>query len=138
MTGSTPEASAISLPPLLLRLLPAGATVAGWVSHPLKTCAFPRRTEKCGLMKRIDKLTEKELQALHQNFLSCTNIRETEAALRQHLGLSKSKAKQHAGPMFQHNQEARETLRQAAQSPRGWIRVTPRFFLLTPTAEAGK
>src|SRR5690606_23013840 len=68
--------------------------------------------EKCGLMKRIDKLTEKELQALHQNFLSCTNIRETEAALRQHLGLSKSKAKQHAGPMFQHNQEARETLRQ--------------------------
>src|SRR5690606_11332295 len=49
MTGSTPEASAISLPPFLLRLLPAGATVAGWVSHPLKTCAFPRRTEKCGL-----------------------------------------------------------------------------------------
>ena len=43
---STPEASAASLPPLLLRLLPAGATLAGWVSHPLKMCAFTRHTVK--------------------------------------------------------------------------------------------
>jgi hypothetical protein len=29
----------------LLRLLPAGATVAGWASHPLEDRAFARRTE---------------------------------------------------------------------------------------------
>jgi hypothetical protein len=34
------EASAGSLPPLPLRLLPAGATVAGWELHPLKIDAF--------------------------------------------------------------------------------------------------
>jgi hypothetical protein len=33
-----------NLPPRLLRLLPAGATVAGWGSHPLKDRAFARRT----------------------------------------------------------------------------------------------
>ena len=38
-----PKASAISLPPQLLRLLPAGA-VAGRVSHPLENAAFSRRT----------------------------------------------------------------------------------------------
>jgi len=38
-----PKASAISLPPWLLRLLPAGA-VAGWDLHPLENAAFPRRT----------------------------------------------------------------------------------------------
>ena len=32
-----------------LRLLPAGATVAGRVSHPLGESAFPRRTEISGL-----------------------------------------------------------------------------------------
>ena len=32
-----------------LRLLPAGATVAGRDSHPLGNGAFARRTEKCGL-----------------------------------------------------------------------------------------
>lgn len=42
---STPEASVASLPLRLLRLLPAGATVAGWDSHPLKDRAFARRTE---------------------------------------------------------------------------------------------
>ena len=36
-------ASDISSPPCLPRLLPAGA-VAGWVSHPLESAAFPRRT----------------------------------------------------------------------------------------------
>ena len=41
----TPKASAASLPPRLLRLLPAGATVAGWDSHPLKDRAFARRTK---------------------------------------------------------------------------------------------
>ena len=42
---SAPEASATSSPPLLLRLLPAGATFAGWDSHPLKRCTLARRTE---------------------------------------------------------------------------------------------
>jgi hypothetical protein len=41
---STPKGSAASLPPRLLRLLPAGATVAGWGSRPLKDRAFARRT----------------------------------------------------------------------------------------------
>jgi len=39
------KASAVSLPPLLLRLLPAGATVAGWDSDPLRISAFARRTD---------------------------------------------------------------------------------------------
>src|SRR5439155_3829203 len=38
-----PKASATSLPPWLLRLLPAGA-IAGWDLHPLESAAFPRRT----------------------------------------------------------------------------------------------
>ena len=38
-----PEASAISSPPWLLRLLPAGA-VAGWDLHPLESAALSRRT----------------------------------------------------------------------------------------------
>src|ERR1700674_2504405 len=38
-----PKASAISLPPQLLRLLPAGA-VAGWGLHPLENAALSRRT----------------------------------------------------------------------------------------------
>jgi hypothetical protein len=38
------KASAISLPPSPLRLLPAGATVAGWELHPLKMDTFARRT----------------------------------------------------------------------------------------------
>ncbi len=38
-----PKASAISSPPQLLRLLPAGA-VAGLDSHPLESTALPRRT----------------------------------------------------------------------------------------------
>src|SRR5258707_334683 len=38
------KASAVSLPPLPLRLLLAGATVARWESHPLKNDTFPRRT----------------------------------------------------------------------------------------------
>ena len=46
---STPKASTALLPPPLLRLLPAGATLTGRVSHPLKIAAFPRRTEKCRL-----------------------------------------------------------------------------------------
>ena len=40
----TPEASAASLPPRLLQLLPAGAKVAGWDLHPLKDRALARRT----------------------------------------------------------------------------------------------
>jgi hypothetical protein len=38
------KASTISLPPSSLRLLPAGTTVAGRDSHPLKMHAFARRT----------------------------------------------------------------------------------------------
>jgi hypothetical protein len=38
-----PKASAISSPPRLLRLLPAGA-IAGWDLHPLESATFPRRT----------------------------------------------------------------------------------------------
>src|SRR5947208_297667 len=34
------KASAVLLPPLPLRLLPAGAKVAGWELHPLKSAAF--------------------------------------------------------------------------------------------------
>ena len=41
---SSPKASAASLPPRLLRLLPAGATVAGRVFHPQGVHAFSRRT----------------------------------------------------------------------------------------------
>ncbi len=41
---SIPEAPDVSLPPRLLRLLPAGAKVAGRDSHPLKGRAFARRT----------------------------------------------------------------------------------------------
>jgi len=41
---STPEASAASLPPRLLQLLPAGAKVAGRDSHPLRSTALARRT----------------------------------------------------------------------------------------------
>ena len=39
------EASVVLLPPPPLRLLPAGATVAGWELHPRKIDAFPRRTK---------------------------------------------------------------------------------------------
>src|SRR3974390_38734 len=38
-----PKASASSLPPWLLRLLPAGA-FAGWGFHPLESAALSRRT----------------------------------------------------------------------------------------------
>ena len=44
---STSKASAASLPPRLLRLLPAGAKIAGRGSHPLKDRAFARRTNLC-------------------------------------------------------------------------------------------
>ena len=37
---STPEASEMSLPTSPLRLLPTGATLVGWDSHPLKIRAF--------------------------------------------------------------------------------------------------
>ena len=43
------KASAVSLPPRPLRLLPAGATVAGWDLHPLKNDTFARRTQKTGV-----------------------------------------------------------------------------------------
>ena len=41
---STPEASAASLPPRLLQLLPVGTKITGRDSHPLENSAFSRRT----------------------------------------------------------------------------------------------
>lgn len=41
---SAPEALTASLPPRSLRLLPAGATDAGWVYLPLRERTFSRRT----------------------------------------------------------------------------------------------
>src|SRR5262249_21653642 len=46
-----PKASAISSPPQLLRLLPAGA-VAGWGSHPLESAALSRRTPDSDIQPR--------------------------------------------------------------------------------------
>src|SRR6516162_7311704 len=43
-----PKASASSLPPWLLRLLPAGA-MAGWDLHPLESAALSRRTPEANL-----------------------------------------------------------------------------------------
>jgi hypothetical protein len=43
-----PKASASSLPPWLLRLLPAGA-FAGWDLHPLESAALSRRTPETDL-----------------------------------------------------------------------------------------
>src|SRR6266478_5218289 len=45
-----PKASASSLPPWLLRLLPAGA-IAGWGLHPLESAALSRRTPKADIAK---------------------------------------------------------------------------------------
>src|SRR5208282_4846694 len=50
-----PKASDISLPPCLLRLLPAGA-VAGWGLHPLENAALARRTPDGGLSRLHDPL----------------------------------------------------------------------------------
>src|SRR5258708_6290929 len=45
-----PKASASSLPPWLLRLLPAGA-VAGWDLHPLESAALSRRTPDADIQR---------------------------------------------------------------------------------------
>lgn len=45
----TSKASANSLPPSPLRLLPVGATLTGRELHPLKIAAFSRRTSKIGI-----------------------------------------------------------------------------------------
>jgi hypothetical protein len=46
------KASAVSLPPLPLRLLLAGATVARWELHPLKNDALARRTDIQGFRRK--------------------------------------------------------------------------------------
>src|SRR5262249_38432689 len=62
---SASKASAASLPPLPLRLLPAGAKVAGWDLHPLKNCAFARRTEYASyLAARAEELRNDPIDAL--------------------------------------------------------------------------
>jgi hypothetical protein len=48
MRSFASKASAVSLPPLPLRLLPAGTTLAGWELHPLKIAALARRTKGSG------------------------------------------------------------------------------------------
>ena len=51
MRPSTPKASAASLPPLLLRLLPGGTNqLPDGISLPLRTSAFSRRTMICALI----------------------------------------------------------------------------------------
>jgi hypothetical protein len=47
-----PKASASSLPPWLLRLLPAGA-FAGWALHPLESAALSRRTPFAEVRLRV-------------------------------------------------------------------------------------
>src|SRR5215468_10672252 len=47
-----PKASASSLPPWLLRLLPAGA-FAGWDLHPLESAALSRRTPIADLRRGL-------------------------------------------------------------------------------------
>src|SRR5437870_5261075 len=47
-----PKASANSLPPWLLRLLPAGA-FAGWALHPLESAAFSRRTPEADSLQAL-------------------------------------------------------------------------------------
>src|ERR1700716_3620259 len=47
-----PKASASSLPPWLLRLLPAGA-FAGWDLHPLESAALSRRTPPADIPSRL-------------------------------------------------------------------------------------
>jgi hypothetical protein len=52
MRPSTPKASAASLPPLLLRLLPGGANqFPDGISLPLRISAFSRRTTVCALIE---------------------------------------------------------------------------------------
>ncbi len=52
MRPSTPKASAASLPPLLLRLLPGGTNqLPDGISLPLRTSAFSRRTTICALIR---------------------------------------------------------------------------------------
>jgi len=51
-----PEALVASSPPPPLRLLLAGATVARWVSHPLKTHAFSRHTEASGFSAPLSQI----------------------------------------------------------------------------------
>lgn len=45
---STPEASAASLPPRLLQLLPVGTKITGRDSHPLENSVLARRTKHSG------------------------------------------------------------------------------------------
>ena len=45
VTPSTPKALIALLPPRPLRLLPAGATISGWVYLPLRERTFSRRTK---------------------------------------------------------------------------------------------
>src|SRR5712692_4091874 len=57
-----PKASASSLPPWLLRLLPAGA-VAGWDLHPLESAALSRRTPEADIRSSVE-LQASDLQLL--------------------------------------------------------------------------
>ena len=58
MRPSPPKASAASLPPLLLRLLPGGTNqLPRGLSLPLRTSAFSRRTPICALIRTCRGIT---------------------------------------------------------------------------------
>ena len=82
---STPKASTTSLPPSLLRLLPAGATVAGRDSHPLNDSAFSRRTTIHGLNSSLG-LTAACAVVLHVQMLrSDMPLHRTGASMESHM-----------------------------------------------------
>src|SRR5713101_6613410 len=60
-----PKASAILLPPWLLRLLPAGA-VAGWGLHPLENAALSRRTPEADMRRSFNHLVGERQQIVGQ------------------------------------------------------------------------
>src|SRR5258708_39442653 len=72
-----PKASAISSPPQLLRLLPAGA-VAGWVLHPLESAALPRRTPGADIRSIVIRTKGMPLYggrpASHQAFVNASRL----------------------------------------------------------------
>ena len=76
--SDTSKASAASSPPRLLRLLPAGATFAGWASHPLKDRAFARRTEN-GVIPCAKKASPPLPPCLDYRHLARARVPATEA-----------------------------------------------------------
>ena len=83
---ASPKASTVSLPPQLLRLLPAGA-VAGWGSHPLESAAFARRTPT-PVIARIEMTAISSLSAFPacasvQRIVRCSGPHEVAAQMQR-------------------------------------------------------